>query len=454
MVLVSRTGNWRTALRWERWFVCAIVSLVILGTPLSGFGAEGVVKRIDRQQRMLVITAGARDHTIRVPEGVKVFDADGKELSDGLKAQELREGSPVILSTERQDGKIVLRSIRLGRKASGKPGEKPGGKVEPAGTAPAGPSAQQDTSALTPLTDLGQGKYRGFEGGLYPGATNTRPAGHEAAGVKLAEQVQPLEADGKPSADGKIVLLGIGFSNTVQAFSGFIEVAKADGSVNSRVVLVNGAMGGMSAFRIQNPDDQRSGTKYWAHVDAQLKAAGVTRAQVEAIWIKETDPAPHEGPFPKYVKVLEAEMAKIVQLLPQRFPNARLVYLSSRTYGGWAMGRPGGGGPGNSEPFSYESGFAYKWLIERQLRGDAALNFDPARGPVKAPWLSWAAYLWANAPKPRGDGVVFEYDDFSEKDRMHESPAGQRKVGKLLLQFFKTDSTTRIWFVRTPGAKS
>ena len=87
------------------------------------------------------------------------------------------------------------------------------------------------------------------------------------------------------------------------------------------------------------------------------------------------------------------ELTNIVQILPPRFPNLKLAYFSSRTYGGWAI-RPGGGEPGNSEPFSYESGFAVKWLIQQQLQGDPALNFDPLKGAVKAPWLSWAAKPW------------------------------------------------------------
>jgi hypothetical protein len=155
------------------------------------------------------------------------------------------------------------------------------------------------------------------------------------------------------------------------------------------------------------------------------------------------------GGFPKYIQTLQAELTNIVQILPPRFPNLKLAYFSSRTYGGWAI-RPGGGEPGNSEPFSYESGFAVKWLIERQLQDDPALNFDPRKGPVKAPWLSWAAYLWTNGSTPRSDGVFFVYEDFRDNDHMHESPAGQQKVGRLLLQFFKTDPTTKPWFVRTP----
>jgi hypothetical protein len=272
-------------------------------------------------------------------------------------------------------------------------------------------------------------------------------AEHEAAGLALAGQIRPLDGQGMSADDGKIVLLGIGFSNTVQAFNGFQEAARADPRVNPQLVLVNGAVGGRSAAMIQNPDDQKLGTQYWATVDERLQAARVTRAQVQVVWIKETDPAPHEGGFPKYIQILEQELTKIVQILPRRFPNLKLAYLSSRTYGGWALRRPNGAQPGNSEPYSYESGFAVKWLIQRQIAGDAELNFAAARGDVKAPWLSWAAYLWTNGAATRKDGVAFEYDDFAERDRMHESPAGQKKVGQLLLKFFKTDSTTRPWFV-------
>ena len=64
------------------------------------------------------------------------------------------------------------------------------------------------------LPDLGTGMYKGEQGGLYPGGANAIPPAHLAAGVKLAKQIQPLDVDGNPSPDGKIVLLdrGIGGS--------------------------------------------------------------------------------------------------------------------------------------------------------------------------------------------------------------------------------------------------
>src|SRR5207244_6822737 len=112
-----------------------------------------------------------------------------------------------------------------------------------------------DSSKLKPLTELGTGEYQKFQGGLYPDGKNERPTAHEAAGLALAKQVQPFDADGKPSADGKIVLLSIGMSNTSQASQGFQKVLASAGDVNPRLLFVNGSVGGMTAAAIQDPED-------------------------------------------------------------------------------------------------------------------------------------------------------------------------------------------------------
>jgi hypothetical protein len=220
-----------------------------------------------------------------------------------------------------------------------------------------------------------------------------------------------------------------------------MEAASHDSGLNPRVVLVNGAQGGQTAARTQDPNDHGSGTAFWNTVDERLASAGLTREQVQVAWIKQADAGPTAG-FPDYARTLENELVRIVQVLHDRFPNLKLLYLSSRTYGGFATT------PLNPEPYAYESGFSVKWLIGRQLKGDPALNFDPAKGQVRAPWLSWGPYLWANGTTPRNDGFYFESTDFRTNDGTHESPAGQRKVGLALLAFFKSDSTTKGWFLK------
>jgi hypothetical protein len=159
---------------------------------------------------------------------------------------------------------------------------------------------------------------------------------------------------------------------------------------------------------------------------------------------EQADGVPTATRFPDYAVALEDEMLRTAQILEERFPNTRLLYLSSRIYGGYAVT------PLNPEPYAYEGGLAVKWLIEKQLAGDPELNYDPARGPVKAPWLAWGPYLWADGIKPRSDGLTYLRDDRAE-DGTRPSPAGSRKVARQLLDFFKTDSTGRVWFIGTDG---
>ena len=182
------------------------------------------------------------------------------------------------------------------------------------------------------------------------------------------------------------------------------------------------------------------GTQYWTIVDGRLKAAGVTRDQVQVVWIKQADAGPTQG-FPAYAQNLQKELERIVQLLPGRFPNIKLVYLSSRTYGGFVKTGL------NPEPYAYESAFSVKWLIEEQLQNDPALNHDRKQGPVTSPWLSWGPYLWDNGMIARADGYRPEQGDFAGDGTHHAGP-GIIKMGGLLPHFFKSDSTTRPWFIR------
>ena len=76
-----------------------------------------------------------------------------------------------------------------------------------------------------------------------------------------------------------------------------------------------------------------------------------------------------------------------------------------------------------------------------------ACRKDPA-ARAKSPWLSWGPYLWANGAVKNADGLMYEQSDFAQ-DGTHPSPAGQKKVAGQLLTFFKTDSTAKVWFVRS-----
>src|SRR5438067_1298190 len=75
----------------------------------------------------------------------------------------------------------------------------------------------------TPLTDLGSGRYRGVQGGLYPKGSNRPPQRYLAQGLAAARSVVPRGADGSPSPGGRIALLSIGMSNTNAEFGGWAQ---------------------------------------------------------------------------------------------------------------------------------------------------------------------------------------------------------------------------------------
>ncbi len=409
---------------------------VLAGLKLVGAGArpgeggpgairQGKVKKLDLDNRTLTLTVAGKDQIYLLSEETQVLGGAGKDLKERLSG--LREGAEVLFKAGRKDGKDVIVGLKLGGPAR-----------------PMRPSF--DSSKLKPLTEMGPELYQGHKGGLYPDGKNERPAAHEKAGLALAGQVRPLDAAGKPGRDGKIVLLSVGMSNTGQASTGFLKVLQADNHHNPAVLFVNGAQGGMTAARIKDPRDNGSGQRYWAEVDRRLQAAGRTRAQVQAVWIKQANAGPSQG-FPAYAKKLQEELAQLAQSLHDLFPNLKLVYLSSRTYGGYARTAL------NPEPYAFESGLSVRWLIEQQLKGDPALNYDPKKGAVKAPWLSWGPYLWANGTMKRADGFRYDESDFVG-DGTHLSPSGMEKVGRLMLQFFRTDTTAQPWFSRQGTARS
>ena len=111
---------------------------------------------------------------------------------------------------------------------------------------------------------------------------------------------------------------------------------------------------------------------------------------------------------------------------------------------GWGVDVPGG----PIEPWNHDLGWSVKWLIEDQINGDPSLNYDPARGAVNAPWISWGPYFWTY-----GDGTPRAYDGFSWNcgdvydDGIHLNHSGMYKEVSLLLAQMTSDPTATPWFL-------
>ena len=155
-----------------------------------------------------------------------------------------------------------------------------------------GGDCSNDSLGLTPLIDMGDTTYMGFEGGLYPGATNTIPAEHLALGMSLLNYVGPLDADGQPSEGGSIGFMGVGVSTTGLDWDAFASLVAGESGINPQVVLVNGGVSGNPISQWIEPTDFP-----WGFMADQVTATGLTAAQIQVAWVMMPD-RPQTPTFP------------------------------------------------------------------------------------------------------------------------------------------------------------
>ncbi len=267
-----------------------------------------------------------------------------------------------------------------------------------------------------PLNDLGTGKYKGFEGGLYEHGSNEVPSDHAADGRALAAQVKPIR--------GKFVLLSMGMSNTIIEFRGFENLVASDGRVNHATMeVVNGAKGAMTAcfWRFATANPVQSGCRaprmisnqYDRIRDELLKPNGLAEDQVEVIWLKNANPRPTVGLPDQDAEAYgyEREIGEMARAARARYPNLKLMFISSRIYAGYATV------PLNPEPYAYEYGFSVKWAIQAQVNQMRSGIMDGTAGDLDykkgiAPWIAWGPYLWADGTAARSDGLAWKPSEF------------------------------------------
>lgn len=293
---------------------------------------------------------------------------------------------------------------------------------------------KKEITIPTPLIDFNGATYRGVQGGLYPNGSNQRPSAHNNAGIEISKFIRPLNESGvEDVANGKIVWMSVGMSNTTQETSAFIDQMKTFTDKHPKLVLIDGAQGGQDINKINNPE-----APYWDAVNTRLANGGVTPSQVQIIWFKEAEAGPSDTSFVTYPNALKMKYKSVMKMLKSKFPNLKIVYLSNRIYAGYATTKL------NPEPFAWYTGWTIKKLIEEQINGDNELSFAGAN--PNAAWLSWGPYLWADGTAPRSDGLYWVRDDF-QADGTHPSMSGRKKVADLLINFFSTDETAKYWFL-------
>jgi hypothetical protein len=393
-----------------------IVPLAAVALLAFQFDVAGTIRKIDAGNGDLLVYVSGQDRSMKIDRNVKVLDADGRPLTDGLNAKELKEDANVTITLDMRPEGFVVTAIRLGT---------------------AGMLEAKASVGLKPLTEMtADDTYKGEDGGLYGGGRNEPAAAHLKIAHSEAARIEPLDPAGTPATDGAIGLVSISMSNATLEFSRFKQLADRDPKRSPNVTIVDCAQNSQAMAQWVDPQGPA-----WMEADRRLEVAKVSPKQVQVVWVKLANILP-TGELTDHGKKLQKDTTAVVQNAKARFPNLRIAFLSSRIYGGWTTV------PLNPEPYAYEGAFVVRWLIQDQLKGDPSLNYDPAKGQAKAPLLLWGPYLWADGTTPRKrDGLIYAARDF-EVDGAHPSESGRQKVANLLLTFFQTDSLARTWYLK------
>lgn len=295
----------------------------------------------------------------------------------------------------------------------------------------AGAAQRKAPESLKPLCDMtADDRYEGEDGGLYGGGGNEPPEALKKAAGGALEKIQPLDREGKPAEEGRIVLVSISMSNATQEFSFFKRIADADPRKSDRLTIVDCAQGGQAMAEWAPPAGRP-----WEEAMRRVSSSGVTPAQVQVAWVKLANKNP-SGSMSAHLSKLEADTSAVLRNARERFPNLRIAYLGSRIWAGNARGGL------NPEPYAYESAFAARNLIRGQMESGGA----PASGGV--PLLLWGPYLWAEGEKGRKlDSLKYMPEDFAP-DGVHPSNSGREKVALQLLDFFATNPLAKSWFAK------
>lgn len=398
---------------------------VLAATTLLGQPAEAPVdfnqaRRLMEKQQGGGALSPDEDAYLKRARAEHEAQQRGQDGIDWRKAQELFQREQRGEKLSEPDQKYLdqaKEARRRGGNAAGGRGAQGGQRKAP--------------DSLKPLTDMtAEDRYEGEDGGLYGKGSNEPPEALRKAAIEALKQIQPRDAEGRPSDSGRVVLVSISMSNATQEFSVFKGIADQDPRKSDKLTIVDCAQGGQTMAAWAQPQGRP-----WPEAMSRLQKAGVTAQQVQAAWVKLANAGP-SGSKAAHLSILESDTVRVLHLLKQRFPNLRIAYLGSRIYAGHA-------GTGlNPEPYAYEGAFAVRHLIQRQMKG------DPNLAAERSPLLLWGPYLWAEGEKGRRfDDLKWLKEDFAA-DGTHPSGSGREKVARHLLEFFASSPYAKSWFGR------
>lgn len=301
-----------------------------------------------------------------------------------------------------------------------------------------------DSLGALPLVDLGVGYYMGYQGGLFPGGSNTDPNPHLNNGKNISKAIKPLNASGIVDyINGEVSLIGIGPSVASDPYNEWKETQNDLDwpGVNPCLNVKGNFIGGKSVADMLDID----GT-YWASFLAGLDSKNIDPLQVQVAWmllVSSTD----SNDVNYYVDTVTNQYIQVLHNLQTLCPNLQEVFISGIHYTGYTS-------PEHKrydyliEPYGYWSNLVVKNVISLQINGDTRLTYSGV-GKV-APFITWGPYFWADGVTPRAyDGLLWSCDNFRDDTiggGFHLKDTFKFKEGDLIDSFFINNPVAKIWY--------
>lgn len=294
-------------------------------------------------------------------------------------------------------------------------------------------NCDMDTTGFIPVADLGTSTFNGFTGGKYPGGSNNIPALHFNQGVDASATIFPLNSKGiTDSVNGKIGFMVLGYS-TAAMTGRFVRSIYQTQEIDNPMEIVIGAQGGQDINSMTNADDV-----YWSNIDTILNSSGLSAQQIQLIWISSGDILSHQLPFPEQCYVQIEKYKRMLQQIKIKYPNTKIVFISDRTYAGY-IGGIGEGPQELKEPTAYYNSWTVKWLIEKQIEGEAGFTQN------EIPFIDWGPALWTDGTNGNSSGYQWNCED-AGKGGIHPSSKGRMKEAGLVYLYFKKHPYTKNLF--------
>lgn len=257
-------------------------------------------------------------------------------------------------------------------------------------------NCEAPNTGLTPFLDLQTGSYLGYQAGLYPGGTNILTGPHLKSGKTIAKGIKPLDGDGNVNyGDGVVLFAGFGPSVPGHIYGKVVEHIRTPSinyDLNPCLDAINLCVGGKD---IGYATDDSTTEDYWELLVQKVYDVGYTPEQVQIGWMYFNTKGLTVPPvFPdKSLETMELDIL-FINRAKEFFPNLKIVYWSSRHFGGYAdtdiveyysL----------AEPTSYQNSWTVKWLIEAQINNtEPRLQYKGAN--PKSPYILWGPNFWCD----------------------------------------------------------